>query len=405
MGRNFSNFCRRRPNDRARRSHSAQRHQSEGAGDLPGVALMKIISGTDRITEPAGVKAAIVGPPGIGKTSLLKTLDDALLASSLFIDIEAGDLAVASLPVTTLRPTSWRECRDLAVILGGPNADLPPSAAYSQAHFDAAARSIDAERLAGFRLIFVDSITAAESRCRFGTLRTWRRASTGRRGTKDLRGTYGLHSRQMLSWLYQLQQARGRHVILIGILEQVKDDYGRIDWEFQLEGRKTGRELPGIIDEVITMQFVDFGDGKPVRAFICMALINTLQRTEAENSHLWRNLTSGKLITAADNLNVTERKKDHDNEPTRPRRLRLFRHRGTSLFRAHSFQQNPRGIFVNEGLGRRCRCLAAIVGPRRLHGFLHGKAHVSRRDLTKAARYSGFCLRPEERKAKNRPWK
>ena len=41
-----------------------------------------------------------------------------------------------------------------------------------------------------------------------------------------------------------------------------------------MEGGKTGRELPGIVDQIITMQFVDFGevsttaghfDGKDIR--------------------------------------------------------------------------------------------------------------------------------------------
>jgi hypothetical protein len=27
--------------------------------------------------------------------------------------------------------------------------------------------------------------------------------------------------------------------------------------------------LPGIVDQIATMQFVDFGDGKPVRALVC----------------------------------------------------------------------------------------------------------------------------------------
>ena len=32
---------------------------------------------------------------------------------------------------------------------------------------------------------------------------------------------------------------------------------------------RDARELPGIVDEIITMQWVDFGDGKPVRTFVC----------------------------------------------------------------------------------------------------------------------------------------
>ena len=35
------------------------------------------------------------------------------------------------------------------------------------------------------------------------------------------------------------------------------------------KGAKTGRELPGIVDQIITMNWIDFGDGMPVRAFVC----------------------------------------------------------------------------------------------------------------------------------------
>jgi hypothetical protein len=72
----------------------------------------------------------------------------------------------------------------------------------------------------------------------------------------------------MIDWLMQLQSARGRHVVLVAILEKVTDEFNRVDWVPQIEGSKTSRELPGIIDEVVTMQFIDFGDGKPVRCFV-----------------------------------------------------------------------------------------------------------------------------------------
>jgi hypothetical protein len=51
-------------------------------------------------------------------------------------------------------------------------------------------------------------------------------------------------------------------------MEQAKDDFGRMVWEPHLEGAKTGRELPGIVDEVISYSLIDFGDGEPVRAFV-----------------------------------------------------------------------------------------------------------------------------------------
>ena len=53
----------------------------------------------ERLDEHNGAKILIVGPSGVGKTSLLRTLSAEMLASTLFIDIEAGDLPVADLPV------------------------------------------------------------------------------------------------------------------------------------------------------------------------------------------------------------------------------------------------------------------------------------------------------------------
>jgi ABC-type transport system involved in cytochrome bd biosynthesis fused ATPase/permease subunit len=50
------------------------------------------------------VKALIVGPAGVGKTSLLRTLNT---AGTLFVEAEAGDLAVQDLPVDTLRVEDW----------------------------------------------------------------------------------------------------------------------------------------------------------------------------------------------------------------------------------------------------------------------------------------------------------
>jgi len=73
----------------------------------------------------------------------------------------------------------------------------------------------------------------------------------------------------MINWLHQLQHARGMNVIFVAILEKVTDEVNRSEFQIQMEGAKTGRELPGIVDQIITMQFVNFGDGEPVRAFVC----------------------------------------------------------------------------------------------------------------------------------------
>ena len=73
---------------------------------------MNIIGADQRASESRGVKALIVGPTGVGKTSLLRTLDP---ARTLFVDIEAGDLSVQDVPVDTVRLNDWpaARCRGL----------------------------------------------------------------------------------------------------------------------------------------------------------------------------------------------------------------------------------------------------------------------------------------------------
>lgn len=228
---------------------------------------LKIVTADQRMTGPRGVKALIVGPAGVGKTSLLRTLDP---GSTLFVDLEAGDLSVQDVPADTMRPKTWDECRDLAVYLGGPNPALPKTSAYSQAHFDKiAAEFAGSAGLDKYQTYFIDSITVAGRLCfRWATQQP--EAISEKTGNPDIRGAYGLHAREMIAWLTQLQHARAKHVIFVGILEYVVDDFKRGTWQPQIEGSKTGRELPGIVDQVLTMQLVQFDEGTdPVRAMVC----------------------------------------------------------------------------------------------------------------------------------------
>jgi hypothetical protein len=228
---------------------------------------MKIITADQRLAEKSGAKILIVGPSGVGKTSLLRTMSTAMLASTLFVDIEAGDIAVSDLPVASVRPRTWVECRDLACVLGGFNPALPANVAYSEAHYNETMKNSVFAQLTGYQILFVDSLTAAGRLC-FTWAEQQPEAFTDR-GRKDLRAVYGLHARSMLGWLNQLQHARGRNVIFVAVLEKSVDDLNVATWQSQMEGAKTGRELPAIVDEIITMTWVDFGDHKPVRAFVC----------------------------------------------------------------------------------------------------------------------------------------
>ncbi|SDW06383.1 AAA family ATPase [Paracoccus sanguinis] len=77
---------------------------------------LPIIGADERLAQRKGIKGVIFGRSGIGKTSLLWTLN---APTTLFLDLEAGDLAVEGLEIDTLRPRTWKECRDFAVFIGG----------------------------------------------------------------------------------------------------------------------------------------------------------------------------------------------------------------------------------------------------------------------------------------------
>ena len=225
---------------------------------------MKIISADERLAEKRGAKVLLVGPTGVGKTSQLRTLD---CPRTSFIDIEAGDLAVLGLPVDTFRPRDWSDCQDLAVRITGPNKSFPATSCYSQAHYEAVGGAL--ENLDRYDTIFIDSLTAA-SRLSFRHAEQQPEAYSERTGKKDIRGAYGLHARQMILWLNHLQHAREKNIIFVGILERAVDELRVATWQLQAEGSKTSREIPAIVDQIVSFQFLDFGDGKPpVRGFVC----------------------------------------------------------------------------------------------------------------------------------------
>ena len=225
---------------------------------------MRIISADERLSERRGAKVLLVGPTGVGKTSCLRSLN---IDRTLFVDVEAGDLAVIDLPVPTIRVDDWPSARDLACRIGGPNKSFPPTACYSPAHYEAIGVAL--EGLDRYETIFVDSLTAI-TRLSFRWAEQQPEAFSERTGRKDTRGAYGLHAREMILWLNQLQHARAKNVIFVGILERVVDEFKHAEWQLQSEGSKTSREIPAIVDEIITYQFLDFGDGKlPMRGFVC----------------------------------------------------------------------------------------------------------------------------------------
>ena len=232
----------------------------------------KIITADERLQQKTGVKLLIVGAPGIGKTSLLKTLEQ----NTLCLDLEAGLLAVQDWKGCSISIRTWPLARDIACLIGGPNPALRPDQPYSLRHYEAlkglkSGHDVD---LSSFQVIFIDSLTIASRLC-LGWCRQQPEAFSERTGKADPRAAYGLLAQEMTSWLNQFQYIPDKDVIFTGLLDQKTDEFQKTIWQLQCEGNKTVLEIPGILDEVLSMvPDTQPLSGKGQRMFVCQT-INT----------------------------------------------------------------------------------------------------------------------------------
>ena len=122
-----------------------------------------------------------MGASGIGKTSQLRTLEP---AATLFVNLEAGELAVAGWPGDEVRVRDWGLARNLVCWIGGPNPAMRDDQPYGAAHFARVCEAFGSPvQLAKYRTVFVDSITVASRLClqwSKGSRRRCRTAAAGR---------------------------------------------------------------------------------------------------------------------------------------------------------------------------------------------------------------------------------
>jgi hypothetical protein len=161
---------------------------------------------------------------------------------------------------------TWPEARDLACLIGGPNPALPSEQPYSPRHFETlrAANSLD---FGAFQVIFIDSLTVAARLC-LQWSKQQPEAFSERVGKVDIRAAYGLLAQEMMGWLNPFQHIPDRDVVFVGLLEPRTDEFQRQTWHLQCEENKTALELPGILDEVITMT----ADSNGNRIFVCQTI-------------------------------------------------------------------------------------------------------------------------------------
>lgn len=229
----------------------------------------RIITADQRLKEARGIKGVLTGISGIGKTSQLWTLD---AGRTLFVNLEAGELAVQGWPGDEVRVRDWERARDLAAWIGGPNPAMRDDQPYSQKDYERVCRLLgDPALLDKYDTIFVDSISVASRIC-MQWCKGQPQVQSDRNGKLDLRGTYGLLGQEMIGWLTHLQHTPRKNIWLVGLLDKKVDDFGKPYFALQIEGSKTGLELPGIVDEVITLAEIQPKEGTPHRAFVCTTI-------------------------------------------------------------------------------------------------------------------------------------
>ena len=94
---------------------------------------LRIVSADERLSAANNkTSLAIFGPPGSGKTSLLKTLP---VADTICLDLEAGMKSVQDWPGDSIPVRTFADAIDIGCLVGGINPAADPNGFFSEGHY------------------------------------------------------------------------------------------------------------------------------------------------------------------------------------------------------------------------------------------------------------------------------
>lgn len=220
---------------------------------------MQIIKADQRMAQAKDKNSLLVlGEYNVGKTSLLYTLPP---AETLALDFEGGFKSVETWTGDSISLRSFEDAQDIACLIGGADPAAGPREPYCQGHYDHVAKEYAAFDIQKYKYIFFDSISEMVARAHLKAKNeNWVQKKGSTEMVQDGLGIYGDLADDVLTLVRHMQHSAGRTMIFVGRLESVIDEYKREVWQPQLDGSKIKRELPGIVDQVITMGFFDYAD-------------------------------------------------------------------------------------------------------------------------------------------------
>jgi len=183
------------------------------------------IKQNDTLTQ--SIKAVIYGPSGTGKTSIIKTYDEAQFGKAILISAEAGLMSIQGHKIDIIDIT-----------IDDQDKPLPKEERFK--------RLVEAFQYVSthpeYKTIFLDSITEVGQNC----IEALKKEFTVSQAL-PMWGAYGDRMRGIVKAFRDLPN---KHVVILGLSSIDKDEFQRRFTSVDLQG-KIGDQLPQYFDEVL----------------------------------------------------------------------------------------------------------------------------------------------------------